>query len=343
MSDTRLSPAIVALIHHTELNRSGWFEAYKKHAISTLFWLENTDLSPQDIIDKQTYVGITGLSSPETSAAFLSELCDENVLIKINEGQYRLTESSFHEVGKLISAAKTLEQAVIANFCEIVERDFDNLSFPNTTHFWIQFHDDFLLPMVEFFGARTYEILTGKTTDIDQAPFAQLFLSTFSTDVRPYVRRIIEAFLDPSNFEFRAYTLRLLNNSFFLIANRYRREHLETLYGGAKRPVIRCLLDTNFLYSILELHDNPSNDAANALLTTIERAKKYIDVRLYVFPPTVDELKRSLIAQEESLSQLLVSKTLHAAVSDGAVSGVVLKFFTASGRTGYTLSAKDLF
>ena len=176
MSDTRLSPAIVALIHHTELNRSGWFEAYKKHAISTLFWLENTDLSPQDIIDKQTDLGITGLSVPETSA-FLSELCDENVLIKINEGQYRLTESSFHEVGKLISSAETLEQAVIANFCEIMERDFDNLSFPNTTHLWIQFHEYFLLPMVEFFGARTYEILTGKTTDIDQAPFAQLFLS----------------------------------------------------------------------------------------------------------------------------------------------------------------------
>ena len=43
------------------------------------------------------------------------------------------------------------------------------------------------------------------------------------------------------------------------------------------------------------------------------------------------------------MSQLLVSKSLHAAVSDGAVSGVVLKFFTASARTGYTLSAKDYF
>ena len=137
--------------------------------------------------------------------------------------------------------------------------------------------------------------------------------------------------------------MRLLNNSFFSIANRYRREHLETLYGGAKRPVIRCLLDTNVLYSILELHDNPSNDAANALLTTIERAKKYIDVRLYVFPPTVDELKRSLIAHEEFLSQLIVSKSLHAAVSDGAVSGVVFKFLTESARTGYTLSVKDYF
>ena len=342
MPDTRLSPAIVALIHHTELNRSGWFEAYKKRAISTLFWLENTDLSPQDVIDKQTYVGLTGLSAPETSA-FLSELCDQDVLTKINDGQYRLTETSFNEVEKLISSAQTLEQTVIAKFCEIVERDFDNLSLPNTAHLWTRFHEDFLLPLVEFFGARTYEILTGKTTDIDQAPFAQQFLSTFSTDVRPYVRRIIEAFLDPSNRELRAYTLRLLNNSFFSIANRYRREHLETLYGGAKRPVIRCLLDTNVLYSILELHDNPSNDAANALLTTIERAKKYIDVRLYVFPPTVDELKRSLIAHEEFLSKLIVSKSLHAAVSDGAVSGVVFKFFTESARTGYTLSVKDYF
>ena len=73
------------------------------------------------------------------------------------------------------------------------------------------------------------------------------------------------------------------------------------------------------------------------------RAKKYIDVRLYVFPPTVDELKRSLAIQEEYLSRITVTRSMSEAVSDDAVSGVALKYFKECGAVGYTLSAKDYF
>ena len=53
----RLSPDIVALIHQSELNRAGWFDARKKNAISTLFWLENKPLSENDVMQQQAAVG----------------------------------------------------------------------------------------------------------------------------------------------------------------------------------------------------------------------------------------------------------------------------------------------
>ena len=342
MPDTRLSPDIIALIHQSELNRAGWFDARKKNAISTLFWLENKPLSENDVMKQQAAVGLTGLSPSET-AKVLTDLCAEGVLIKLNDKNYRLSESEYANITSVIEIAETLEGEVISHFRELIEKEFFDLPQIDTDALWKAFHSEFLIPLVEFFGARTYEILTGNTTDIDQAPFALQFLNQFKPEQRPYVHRLIDAFLDPSQSDFRSYTLRLLNSHFFFIAHRYKREHLEALYGGDKRPTIRCLVDTNFLYSILELHENPSNEAAKALLDTINDARKYIDIRLYVFPPTIDELKRSLVLHEEYLSRIRVTRTITEAVSDGAVGGVALKFFKESAKSGYTLSAKDYF
>ncbi len=67
MPDTRLSPDIIALIHQSELNRAGWFDARKKNAISTLFWLENKPLSENDVMKQQAAVGLTGLNLPGTT------------------------------------------------------------------------------------------------------------------------------------------------------------------------------------------------------------------------------------------------------------------------------------
>ena len=154
----------------------------------------------------------------------------------------------------------------------------------------------------------------------------------------------MERFLDPSVHAFRSYTLRLLNGHFFSLAHRHQRESLEALYGKVKRrPVIRCLLDTNFLYSVLELHENPSNDAAKALLQTIERARKYIDIRLYVFLPTIEEFKRSLASHEAVLSDVRPTQNISIAASQARLSGVVKKFFTESARSGCTISVKDYF
>ena len=340
--NNRLPPQIVALIHHTELNKAGWFDTHKKHAISSIFWLQNKSLTPEGIITHQEDVGLTGLGLPETTQ-LLNSLCTDDVLIQLNADTYRLTQDAYDQITREVESAEELERDVIAHFHNLFEQSFRPYLSMDAEKLWDVFQSDFLAPLIEFFGARTYEILTGDTTDIDQAPFTLQFLNKFSSDQRPYIRQLFEAFLDPSSDDFRSYTLRLLNSHFFSIANRYRRENLDALYSGAKKPIIRCLLDTNFLYSILDLHDNPSNEAANALLETIERARKYIDVRLYVFPPTINELKRSLAFHEDLLSRILVTRAISNAVVEGAVSGVTLKFIRECQRSGFSLTAKDYF
>ena len=340
--NSRLSPQIVALIHQSELNKAGWFDAHKKHAISALFWLENRHLTPNDILTNQEEVGLTGLSLLEATN-LLNILCTEDVLLQLNDESYRLTQNAHDMITKQVESAEKLEHDVISQFRDLLERDFQSYLSIDAEKLWEIFRRGFLAPFIEFFGARTYEILTGNTTDIDRAPFVLQFLNRFSIDEQPYIRQLFEAFLDSSSGNFRSYTLRLLNSHFFSIANRYRRENLEALYGDRHRPVIRCVLDTNFLYSVLDLHENPSNEAANALLETIYKARNYIDFRLYVFPPTVDELRRSLLNHEDMLSQILVTRNISEAAIHGAVSGVTLKFIRECQQSGYSLTAKDYF
>ena len=339
---SRLSPQIVALIHQSELNRAGWIDAHKQHAISALFWLEDRPLSASDIAHHQEEVGLTGMQLPEIDH-HLANLADDDVLIRLNNQTYRLSQSAYDQISVDVENAEGLEDAVVSHFCELVETRFRPHLTMDAPKLWQIFHQTFLTPLIESFGARTYEVLTGNIIEIDQTPFALNFLDGFSEEQRPYVRQLFEAFLEPSSRPFRSYTLRLLNSHLFSIANRYTRENLEALYSDRKRPIIRCLLDTNFLYSVLDLHENPSNEAAKALLETIGNAQKYIDVRLYVFPPTIDELRRSLINHEDMLSGIRVTGNISDAVTERTVGGVGLKYIKECRRSGYSLTARDYF
>ena len=51
---------------------------------------------------------------------------------------------------------------------------------------------------------------------------------------------------------------------------------------------------TSFLFSILALHDNPSDEPATALLDLIEEIAPFVNVEMLVAPITVDEARTVL-------------------------------------------------
>lgn len=340
-NEPQLSPDIVALIHESELNRAGWIEEHKASVLRSLFWIEGT-LSANQVCDRQASVGLSGMTVPEVQAN-ISVMVSNGTLVETEPTAYRLSENARREVASAIDDAEELQRTVTASFTQLLDGEFGPERDREINDLWGTFHERFLVRLVEYYGARTYEILTGDNTDIDYTAFATDFVSEFDERYQAGLVRIIQKFLDPGVVEFREYTLRLLNSHFFKVSFGHRKESLEAMYSN-RRPTIRCMVDTNFLYSILELHENPSNEAAKALLNTIEKARNYIDVRLYVFPPTIDELKRSLSYHEEILSRIRLTPTIYEATTSTRVaSGVVQRFFEMSARSGFTLNAKDYF
>ena len=160
---------------------------------------------------------------------------------------------------------------------------------------WLRFEEDFLTPLVTELGARTYELLIPDTQSASgQATLPQIIgrvNETYSDDFR----RAIVDLLDPSDSDVRAYVLRALNAHFFAEASSISSDVLGALGASrARNTELKILLDTNFVFSILRLHDNPLNEVAEALDDLISRVRESLGIKLHVLPITVDEARAVL-------------------------------------------------
>ena len=120
---------------------------------------------------------------------------------------------------------------------------------------WQFFNDDCLVPLVGALGARTYELLSGTPQDIEATIWTPQFFDHYPRELAQALRASIVSFLDPKNPTVRSYVLRTLNAYFFVEVINLRGETLEALDDWRERPVaFTVFLDTNFLFSVLDLH-----------------------------------------------------------------------------------------
>jgi hypothetical protein len=142
---------------------------------------------------------------------------------------------------------------------------------------------------------------------------------------------------------FSQYALKLMNSYFFFTATRFDARAIDEVYRTKGRPQLRFILDTNFVFSVLDLHDNPSNMAATGLMELMKKAASKVNTKLYVLLPTVDEMKRSLAKYEFDLSSLRITGAMANAASEMAFSGIAAKYIKELRKTGYRMSAKEYF
>src|SRR5690606_6537131 len=107
------------------------------------------------------------------------------------------------------------------------------------------------------------------------------------------------------NKTFRNFILRKINAYFCLEAGNLNTESLDRLTSLTKKNINFTLyLDTNFLFSILGLHENPSNEAAISLKKLIDNIQNKINVKLYVLPPTIKEASKVLSYHTDLLQEI---------------------------------------
>jgi hypothetical protein len=102
-------------------------------------------------------------------------------------------------------------------------------------------------------------------------------------------------------------------------------------------------VDTNFLFSILGLHENPSNEAAESLIELMRRLRGKISAKLFLFPLTIDEFKRVLRSHQQFLSNLRLEPNLATVGANSGLTGVTLKFIQETKRAGHAIKAADYF
>lgn len=337
-----LGPDVTALIHHIQLNESGWFNRAIGRAIKFLCWLSDSPLSLNELVLRQSEVGLDQLTAVNV-APIVQALCQSGELFETSDGKYKLSEEEKAKVEQAVNQAQVTENVVRSKVLAAAEKEGVDIE-SNGGELWNEFHRLFIVPFIKEFGARAYELVTGTGVEIGDLGFFAGVERRFPEDQRPAVKGMISELLDKGSLECRTYVLRMLNSYFFESATRLPADTVERVFGDSKTGrQLRFILDTNFLFSLLGLHANPSNQAVDMLIDTIRNIPSQIKVGLYVLPPTIDEFRRALTNYESQASEIRVTRNIVDAGAKAHLSGVLETYFERCREANYNISPEDYF
>ena len=330
---------VSALIHHVELNRAGWLDKTLNRLVLAIVWLANDNLTREQISralreDFGLTVGNDKLSS------VIELLKTEESLIEIASGVYRIPDSARTDLEREIKEAEESEIQARKYFHSLVQKSCSKL---NASVVWKTFEHKFLVPLVRDIGANTYRLITGKEQTVDEDR-VKSFLSEFDQEYQSALKAVVDSFLDPKRGDVRGYITRILHTYFCVEAIGLSESVLNKLKNNTKKPLrFRLLVDTNFLFSLLGLHENPSNASASELHELLATLTSNPQVLLYVTPKTIDEAKRAILAVKDWVSRVPMSNNFTNAALRVGMSGLSKRFFAERQQRNSMLTADDWF
>lgn len=199
------------------------------------------------------------------------------------------------------------------------------------------------MPTVSELGANTYRLITGSGVEID-LPQLKTFTESFAAAETVGLHNFVRAFLDPADPSVRRYVLRTMNAYFVVRASGLNEQTVQRLAKSAtQQPATVLFFDTNVLFSLLGLHENPADEGSLALISLVQKLSSSVPIKLRVLLPTLDEMKRAITASQEAVINMRISPRLLNTVATAGISGITEKFLRLSAGRGATVSPADYF
>ncbi len=339
-TNTSLLPAeVVALVEHVELNRAGWWDKTVHRLTVAAVWLEHEACNAERIQDSLKSQFRLSLSAARM-ASVLSALEKQGTLLRLNDGKYRIPDEYRSSFEKEVADAERVSSDATEFFRELVVSMCPDV---DAQAVWSAFESEFLAPLIRDVGANAYRLIAGEQMFIDKT-LVDRFLSRFQSDHKSKLSELVTTFLDPKNDKVRAYVSRMLHARFCVEASGLPEGVIQKLNAIVGKQIrFRVFVDTNFLFSLLELHENPSNAAATELQELIASLRSNPKVDLYITPRTIEEAKSSIAAAKSQLSGIPPGQNFtHAALQVG-FSGMAERFLLERLRLGGGLRVEDWF
>ena len=167
----------------------------------------------------------------------------------------------------------------------------------------------------------------------------------YPISIRKKIHTLIDKFLDPEDQDVRNFVLNRLHCYLLTLTVSLPEESLSRLSTKSKSNIrLKLFLDTNFMFSLLDLHEHPANPVAKDLTKLLDNISNHVHSRLYVFPPTIDEANRTISAVHRELGDTEIPPRLGritTATTRGTVSGIEGRYLRAASTSSYTLSAEQ--
>ena len=340
----RLLPSeIVALIHHVELSEAGWRDQLIDQLIVSSMFLGTTPCGAEAL---QTSLD-SNFSLTVDDRAFhqsVKRLLASQRLIEIDGGRLKLTEQAAKAAQATIVENQSLEDRVATRFKAIVAEEVKALD-PDDC--WRRFCDDCLDPLVTELGARTYELIAVPAGGGPDVHSIANYADSYPQDVRTAIQKSIDRFLDPTDTDVRSFVLSRLHSHLLTLAASLSEQALSDLTAKTKSNLhLKLFLDSNFVFSVLDLHDNPANIAVQELIRVLGDVENHVRSKLYVFPPTVDEVTRTISGFQQELAGVEVTPRLARIARNTTVgqgNGIRARFLRAAASAKYRLTTEAYF
>jgi len=319
---------LVSLVHHIELNKAGWWDKAIQQFVLSVMWFErNRSMTLSDVVDKLRTEFNVSIDSVKVQKQ-IDLLIKEGRVIRLHDGRFKLSEIALGQIQKLVQESEAIEQHVKNKFMSIVEQLCPSL---DAYQVWLDFHDNFLVQFVSDMGAYAFHLIAEETPTDQLERVGKEYFKRFILKYSEHkMKDVVAKFLDPKDVLVRLYILRMMNAYFYIEASGLREETLKNLVKMSQRkPSFQIFVDTNFLFSILNLHDNPSNEAAKALVELVRRLPSEVRVKFYVTPITIEEAKRVLISIKNYLEGIRITPNLLKGAERADFPGIVRTFLEA--------------
>jgi hypothetical protein len=333
-----LPQQLVSLVHHIQLHEAGWWDQALAKLVLAAIWLADESLlnvQVADEIDKRFRVKV----EQQAVTQHIESLVEGGTLVYLPGAKLKIVESELRELEKHAQNTAETEGRARELFTNLMEAcpELD------ATETWKSVNDKVLLPMICTIGARTYDLLSGSKLDIERVTTLHQFLKAVPEKHRVCIRGVIEKFLNPQNADVRAYIFGHLNAYFVVEASQLGDESIRALNASlGKKPTFTAFTDTNFVFSLLGLHDDEQNEAAQSLLALAKDLEDKVAVEFYILPPTVDEARAALEVEIGQLADLKFTPNLaSAALNAPDLPNGARVLASASLKAGRPLSAKD--
>lgn len=339
MTVQQLPRTLASLVHHVELSQAGWRDRALELILVGVI-SESGGVCGRDELSTLLNAKLPVALARSQVDRILGRLKSKGTILSPADDRLKLSEAATAELLELSADHDRLETSVQSKFSALIA------SLSPAPFDWRTFHTRLLTPLLLELGARSYEFLSGQISSFGRTESFLAFLNSLPAESRVEGGRVIEAFFNPRDPDIRSYILRFLNASFLVLATGIPESSMDPLTERTKRRLrLRVIVDTNFLFSLIGLHENPADDVVEVLNRLISQLHDRLDVRMYILPSTLDEAKGTIEAYASRLSGIHIDRNLAEAVRSGTtdLSGITLKFIKEAVSARKGLNAKDYF
>lgn len=334
MAPRKLSSDLSSLIYQIELHDTEWRENLTDKLIISVLFEANTTLTCPEI--RHRIADLYGLDpTDETIRRRCDSLDSRDQLIPEGPNGYTLSHTTRVDVNHKIRESHELEAYAKEYFAsEAVNCGF-TASHQEGLAYFDTFYEDLLIPLVQDLGAKTFQVVTGDT-DVDQSNVYSDYIERFEETIQSTVNDLAISFLSSDDHRVRSFILRILDSHLITRAAGLSEESLQKLDERTSGTVqLAVFIDTNFLFSILDLHENSANRSAKDLLDISQTLSGRVNVTLYFLPITKREATSTLSYYETKLEGLSLTPKMGTAASKVGrnLSGITKRFVDVARRS----------